>query len=134
MRKISMLIPLGFVILIIFNGCAANPAKVTIGKETHPSAALFEPVKNNATGEPELVFCADSTKQSLDLFQKRAPFRQISLVAPQSSCDVMLKLVWASSGSGTVIATSAENGSELLRAEAEGIWSPRWYSSRTVEK
>ena len=120
-----MLIPLGFVILITCNGCAANPAKVTFGKETYLSAPLFEPVKSNTTGEPELVFCADSDKRSLDYFVKHAPFRQISLVDPRTSCDVMLKILWVYvSGSGTVVATSMENGSELLRAEAEGVWGP----------
>lgn len=123
MRKYSMFVLLGFIVLIICHGCG-GPAKVTIGKDTHLSTNVFEPVKNNMTGEPELVFCADSSKESLDLFLKRAPFRQISLFNPQSSCDVMLQLVWSTSGSGTVIAASAENGSELLRAEAEGIWGP----------
>jgi tetratricopeptide (TPR) repeat protein len=37
----------------------------------------------------------------------------------------MLRILWVYvNGSGTVIATSAENGSELLRAEAEGVWGP----------
>lgn len=119
-----MLIPLALVFLIICHGCG-GPAKVIIGKETHLSTAVFEPVKSNTTGEPELVFCADSDKKSLDYFVKHAPFRQISLVDPRSSCDVMLRILWIYvNGSGTVVATSMENGSELLRAEAEGVWGP----------
>lgn len=125
MRKKSMFLPFGIVILLICNGCAANPAKVTIGKETYLSNPLFEPVKNDTTGEPELVFCADSDKNSLDFFVKHAPFRRISLVDPQSSCDVMLRILWINAnGSGVVVATSMEKGSELLRAEAEGVWGP----------
>jgi hypothetical protein len=132
MRKKSMFLPLGIVVLMICNGCAANPAKVTIGKEIYLSNPLFEPVKSNTTGEPELVFCADVSdanpsnyKGTLERFVKHAPFRQISLVESQSTCDVMLRIKWIYvNGSGTVIATSAENGSELLRAEAEGKWGP----------
>ncbi|HEY7585236.1 MAG TPA: tetratricopeptide repeat protein [Candidatus Deferrimicrobiaceae bacterium] len=132
MRKKSMFLPLGIVILMICNGCAASPAKVTIGKETYLSNPLFEPVKSNTTGEPELVFCADVSdenpfnyKPTLERFVKHAPFRQISLAESQSTCDVMLRLKWIyANGSGTVVATSAENGSELLRAEAEGKWGP----------
>jgi hypothetical protein len=37
----------------------------------------------------------------------------------------MLRIKWIYvNGSGTVVATSAEKGSELLRAEAEGVWGP----------
>jgi hypothetical protein len=125
MRKTFIPVPIVLAFLAIFQGCAANPAKVTIGKETYQSTPVLEPVKSNTTGEPELVFCVDGSKQSLDRFLLHAPFRNITLADPRLPCDVILRIHWEySNGSGSVVATSAENGSDLLRAEAEGVWGP----------
>ncbi len=112
-------------ITALLAGCATAPAKVTVGGETRLSPLLFEPAASNATGEPELAFCVDGLPQSLELFRRRAPFRRIAPVDSGASCDVRLNLVWVyASGNGTVVATSMDDGTELLSAEAEGVWGP----------
>lgn len=122
MKKYLKLITLTLLLVACF-GCAA-PAKVTIGNETRMSGVTIEPVTKKISGDPELVFCAYCNQQTLDHFVRHAPFKHISLSDPKSGCDIGLKITWDSMGSGTVTATSEENGSVLMKAEAEGVWGP----------
>lgn len=109
-------------------GCAATiPAKVTIGGETHLSPLDFEPVAANTTGEPELAFCIAGRTDSWDVkeFHSRAPFQSMTMEDTASRCDVSLLItnLW-SMWSGTVVATLAGDGEELMRAEAAGVFGP----------
>ncbi len=109
----------------LLSACAAAPAKVSVAGETRLSAPLFEPLAPAPAGEPELAFCVEGLPQWLDHFRRKAPFRRIAPVDSDAPCDVRLKLVWVyATGAGTVVATSADDGAELLRAEAEGVWGP----------
>lgn len=111
-------------------GCATPPAKVAVGGEARLSVPLLEPVMTNATGDPELAFCVDAgsgenARATLDRFRRHAPFRRIAPVNTGAPCEIHLKLVWDfMTGAGSVVATSVDDGRELLRAEAEGVWGP----------
>ena len=122
MKKQFNLIALTLLLAICF-GCAA-PARVTIGNETRMSGVTIEPVTKKVSGEPEFIFCAYCNERTLEYFVRHAPFKHISLSKPKSECDIGLNITWDSMGSGAVIAKSEDNGSTLMKAEAEGVWGP----------
>lgn len=127
------LVPVVFFLATAFiAGCAAAPAKVTVGGETRLSAPLHEPIAPYPTGEPELAFCVEVEEagrapgEALSFFRRHAPFRQIAAGdSDGGACDVRLNLHWEfATGGGTVVARSADDGAVLMSAEAEGVWGP----------
>src|SRR5512140_1596642 len=130
--RIPLVSVVSFLATAFIAGCAAAPAKVTVGGETRLSAPLHEPIAPYPTGEPELAFCVEVEEagrapgEALAFFRRHAPFRQIAPVDSDSvACDVRLNLHWEfATGGGTVVARSADDGAVLMSAEAEGVWGP----------
>jgi len=129
--RIPFVAVVGILATVFLGGCATAPAKVTVGGETRLSAPLHEPIAPHPVGEPELAFCVDVKEtgrapgEALLFFRRKAPFQRIAPVESDSQCDVRLTLFWKFvDGSGTVVAKSADDGSELMSAEAEGVWGP----------
>jgi tetratricopeptide (TPR) repeat protein len=61
----------------------------------------------------------------IDQFRRHAPFRRLALAGSGAQCDVNLRIVWVyNTGSGMAVASLPDDGAELLRAEAEGVYGP----------